>query len=51
MNHEKSTKNTERYAETVEYGETAVVGTIYLQKSTFKETGAAPAKINLKIDW
>lgn len=49
--HEKSTKNTERYLEEVEYGQTAVIGTLYIQKSTFADEGKAPEKITAQVEW
>ena len=51
LKHEKSTKNTEKYAEVVEYGETAVIGTQYLQKSAFKDDGRRPDEITVKVEW
>lgn len=51
LKHDKSTKNTERFAEEVEYGQTAVIGTLYMQKAAFAEDGGAPESITVSIDW
>lgn len=51
LSHEKQTKNTERYTEEVEYGETAIIGTLYIQKKAFAEHGKAPDKIKVMVEW
>ena len=51
MKHEKSTKNTEKYVEVVEYGEPAFLGTQYIQKSAFKDDGQRPDQITIKVEW
>lgn len=51
LEHDKSTKNTERYMEEVEYGQTAVIGILYIQKSAFADEGKAPEKITAQIEW
>lgn len=51
MKHEKSTKNTEKYQEVVKYGEQAMIGTQYLQKSAFKDDGKYPDEIRVIIEW
>lgn len=51
MEHEKSTKNTEKYVEVVKYGEQAMIGTQYVQKSAFKDDGQRPDEIRVKVEW
>lgn len=51
LKHEKSTKNTEKYQEVVEYGEQAMIGTQYLQKSAIKDDGQRPDEIRVTVEW
>jgi hypothetical protein len=51
MKHEKSTKNTEKYTEVVVYGEQALIGSQYIQKSAFKDDGNHPNEINISVTW
>ena len=51
LKHEKSTKNTEKYQEVVEYGETPIIGSQYLQKSAFKDDGKFPDEIQVIVKW
>lgn len=44
---DRETKNTYRFAETVEQDETPVIGTLYVQKSAFD--GAAPESLTVMI--
>lgn len=45
---ERETKNTHRFQEMIEENETAVVGTLYVQKSALEELGF-PENLELEI--
>lgn len=47
--YERDTKNTVRFAETVEDGDPTLVGTLYLQKFANKELGN-PERIRVTIE-